>query len=124
MTDRIAGIAARTGAVAVGVWLMAAPAVLGYAGAAETNDRIVGPLAGAAAFIAAWAITRPLRWLTVPLGAWLLAAAFLLDYPTAGLVSAAASGALLIVTAPVAGADPPRFAGGWRSLLPRRAIGD
>lgn len=123
MSDRVAGAAARAVAVAVGVWLMVAPAVLGYTGAAETNDRIVGPVAASAAFVAAWAVTRPLRWITLPLGGWLLVAAFVLDYPAAGTVSALASGAVLVATAPIAGAEPPRFAGGWRSLLPGREVG-
>jgi hypothetical protein len=41
----------------LGMWLMAAPAVLGYIGPARTNDRIIGPLAAGAALIAIWETT-------------------------------------------------------------------
>ena len=51
---------------------MASPAVLDYADPARANDRIIGPLVASMAIIAIWDITRPLRWVNVILGAWLL----------------------------------------------------
>jgi hypothetical protein len=44
--------------VAVGIWLMAAPAVLGYAGTPATSDRIAGPVVAAIGIVAASTVTR------------------------------------------------------------------
>jgi hypothetical protein len=43
----------------LGIWLMAAPTILGYGGPARTNHQIVGPLAVSCAVIALWEVTRP-----------------------------------------------------------------
>lgn len=45
---------------ALGVWLIAAPAAIGYAGSARINDGIFGPLVASIAVIAIWEATRPL----------------------------------------------------------------
>ena len=63
--------------VILGVWLMAAPDVIGYTGPARTNDRIIGPLAVSCAVIALWEVTRPMRWGNLALGVWLLLVAIL-----------------------------------------------
>jgi hypothetical protein len=84
-------LVARVVAVAAGIWLMAAPAVLGYTDTtAADNDRIVGPIAGALAFVACWQVVSALRWATVPLGAWLVLAPDVRD----------------------------QFGGGWRTVRP------
>ena len=41
------------GVTAVGIWLMAAPAVFGYGGAAAASDRMVGLIVAAIGFVAA-----------------------------------------------------------------------
>lgn len=108
-------------AVAVGVWLMTAPAVLGYTGTPASNDRIVGPIAISVAIIAMWEVVRGVRLVNVVLGAWLAAAAFVLGYPTAGMVSAALSGVTLLVTSVPETGTKHRYGGGWRSLVgPKR----
>lgn len=68
----------------VGLWLMAAPWVLGYVEvpAALWNDRIVG---GAVIILAGIRVLNPTRftflsWLNLILGLWLLAAPFVLRY--------------------------------------------
>lgn len=105
-------------AVAFGIWMMAAPAVLGYSGAAATSDRIVGPTAAAAAWIAATPVTRSTRWVNVPLGAWTLISPLLLNHPTDAAVHAVVSGIALIVTALVIEPMPrSKFGGGWKALL-------
>jgi hypothetical protein len=81
--------------VAVGIWLMAAPAVLGYAGTPATSDRIAGPVVAAIGIVAASTVTRGLRWANLAPGLWLVAGPALLGSPAAALVSS----------------------GGWRSLL-------
>ena len=59
---------------------MASPAVLDYADPARANDRIIGPIVASMATIAIWEVTRPLRWVNVVLGAWLLIAPWLLGH--------------------------------------------
>lgn len=74
--------------VLAGIWLILAPAVLGYTGLDQAvwNDRVVG----VAVFILAMArIAAPVRfevisWINFVLGAWLVVAPFLLAYTVVG----------------------------------------
>lgn len=109
--------------IAVGVWLMAAPAVLGYSGvsdAASASDRIIGPLLISSAIAAIWPEIRPLRWINAVLGAWLLvgvpAAAVVVDWPLEGIVSSVLSGAVALTMARIRGEIDSEFGGGWRSI--------
>ena len=102
---------------ALGLWLMAAPAVLGYGGAAETNDRIVGPIIAMFAIIAWWEATRPVARWTVPLGAWLCLAPWVLGYAaTAPKVQSLVVGLCVIGLALVRGTIKHRYGGGWAAL--------
>lgn len=56
--------------VALGLWLMAAPAVLAYGGAAATSDRIAGPIIASIAAVAVWDATRVVGRANALLGAW------------------------------------------------------
>lgn len=113
-------IAAAAG-VAAGVWMMAAPAVLGYAGPAATSGRIVGPTAAALAWIARSEVTRSLRWGNVALGAWAALAPLFLDHSAAAGAHGVAGGTLLIVSSLAMGDVPSRsYGGGWKALLPPR----
>lgn len=110
-------------ATALGVWLMVAPAVLGYARPASDSDRLVGPLIAAFSFVAASGVTRPLRWVNLPLGAWLLLAPWVLGgYSTAATINSLVVGVAVIGLALVKGTVKDRFGGGWSSLLPGRRI--
>ena len=68
------GVWARLVNAGLGLWLMAAPAVLGYGAPAEINDRIAGPIAATFAIIAITGATRPARRVNAAVGAWLLIA--------------------------------------------------
>lgn len=117
---------ARIVAIAGGVWLMVSPAVLGYVEtAAETSDRIVGPVAAAFSFVAIWGIARALRWTTVPLGAWCVVAPWVLGFPTDAAISSTLVGVLFVGTAFVRGEVNERYGGGWMSLRDRwPSVGD
>jgi hypothetical protein len=112
---------ARLVAVAAGVWLMFAPAVLGYEGAAETNDRIFGPIGAALAFVAIWQVVRAVRWGTLPVGIWLVAAPLVLGYDhTEAIISSIIAG-LVMATSTFFGTQVTgSFGGGWRSVFPSR----
>ena len=100
----------------LGVWLMAAPDILGYDGAAALNDHILGPVIATLAAVAAWEATRPLRWGNLPIGLWLIVAPWLLGYETVPLLNSTAVGLLLVATCTVRGRIRQRFGGGWSAL--------
>lgn len=102
--------------VVVGLWLMAAPAVLDYGDPAATSDRIAGPLLAAMAFLAVFQITRGLRWANVPVGAWLVAAPWILGFPGDATVSSMLAGLAALILAPTGSTDQNRYGGGWIAL--------
>lgn len=107
---------ARVPAIVAGVWLMFAPAVLGYGDPAAVNDRIFGPVAASVAFVALWPVVRELRWLNVPVALWLFLAPVVLTYDdVAAVVSTELVALVLAVTTPLGPSDE-RFGGGWSSL--------
>ena len=101
---------------AVGIWLMAAPAVLGYGAPAATNDRLVGPIAASFAIIALWEVTRPVRRVNLGLGVWLIAAPLVLGYGTLPAVNSVIVGVLLTGLSLVRGEVTGQFGGGWRTV--------
>lgn len=102
--------------VVAGLWLMLAPSVLGYDGAAATSDRVAGPAMAATAFLAIFAITRGLRWFNLAVGAWLVAAPWLLDFPVDATVSSMVCGVAALVLAPRGAPDQSMYGGGWVAL--------
>jgi hypothetical protein len=106
-------------AFAIGIWLMLAPELLGYRGAARINDLVVGPIAASFACVAMWEVGRGLRWVNLVLGAWLAASPLVLG---AGL-NQALSGLALCALSLVRGRLKRRCGGGWRSLFSRAAEG-
>lgn len=100
----------------LGVWLMAAPAVLGYGGAAAINDRIVGPLGASFAIIAIAGVTRPVRRVNAVLGFWLLVAPWLLGYPNVAAVNSMLVGIAAFGLSFVRGTVKDEFGGGWSVL--------
>ncbi len=110
---------ARLVGVAAGVWLMFAPAVLGYGGVPENNDRIFGPIGAAFAFVAIWEVLRPMRWGTLPVGVWLVAAPLVLGYDDTGaVISSIAAGAVMAASTFFGARVSASFGGGWRSIAP------
>lgn len=83
--------------MALGLWLMSAPAVFGTDSPAADSDQLVGALVLTTAAIATAEVIRPVRWLNLLFGAWLLAAPWLLGgYTTGAQWNAAAVGLALI----------------------------
>lgn len=107
---------ARLISATLGIWLMAAPAVLGYGGAAETNDRIVGPMIATFAIVAISGVTRPLRWVNTALGVWLMFAPILLGYASPANIADPVVGAAVALLSLYRGKVEDRFGGGWSAL--------
>lgn len=105
---------------ALGVWLMAAPAVLAYDGTPADLHRILGPVAAAFAIVASWAVTRPVRWANVPIGLAVAGAPLFVGHDPSAAIAAVATGLALAALSPVGDADPSRFGGGWSSLVSHR----
>lgn len=102
---------------AIGVWLMAAPAVLGYGGAAALNDRIVGPIVATFAVVAASEATRGARWVNLPIGLWMILSRWILGSPTSARLNGMAVGPMLLTFALVRGRIEEQFGGGWAILF-------
>lgn len=103
---------------ALGIWLMAAPAVLEYGEPAMTNDRICGPVAATFAVIAWWEATRSVRWVNLPLGLWLVLAPWILGYSeTSTVVNSVAVGLVMAACSTVRGTVEKRYGGGWSAAF-------
>jgi hypothetical protein len=68
----------RTASIAVGLWLMFAPAVLGSEANAAASDNLVGALVVTVAVISTAEVIRAFRWLNVLFGLWLVIAPWIL----------------------------------------------
>ena len=100
----------------LGVWLMAAPGVLGYEGIARDHDHIVGPVVATFACVAIWEATRPLRWVTFVGGLWMLAAPWLLSFPSDATINAMVVGIAVALLSLTGRKITHSFGGGWSAL--------
>lgn len=116
-------VLSRLAATAIGVWLIAAPAVLGYASeTAGDVHRLLGPVAGGAAFIAVWEVVHAVRWVTVPVGV-LLVVWPVVGFPAEAAVNSVVSGLAVAALAFAGGPPEGRYGGGWGAVWedrPRR----
>jgi len=83
--------------IALGLWVMASPAIFGTAGNAAHSDHIVGALVVTVTMVALADVGRIARFVNVLFGAWLIAAPWLVGGgTTASTLSGVVVGALLI----------------------------
>ncbi|HEU4682184.1 MAG TPA: SDR family oxidoreductase [Gemmatimonadales bacterium] len=101
---------------ALGLWLMAVPQLLGYAGPTAVSEYIVGPIIATIGLVAAWEAMREFRWANLPFGFWLSIAPWLLGAPKAVILNDLAVGIALLAFAPAGGVVRGRYGGGWSSL--------
>jgi hypothetical protein len=105
-------------AAGIGMWLMAAPAAIGYEGTAAADvDRILGPIAASIAIIAIFQATRNVRRANFLLAGLLLLAPFALGYPLAAAVNSVACGLIIGGLSFVRGRITKANGGGWRALI-------
>lgn len=110
-------MSARILAIIAGLWLEAAPAVLGYDGVAAKADRVVAPLIVGFVVVAIAEVTRPLRWVSVVLGGWLVIQAWTFGYPLIGAISATVVGLITVGCGVVRGTLRQSYGGGWSALV-------
>ena len=103
-----------------GIWLTAAPQVVGYRDPAQSAHHILGPLIATIACISWSEAVRPLRWVNVGLAVVLAALALIPPFaaPAATLVALPTAAAIAALSA-LAPPGRARFGGGWRAVLGR-----
>jgi len=105
--------------IAIGVWLTFTRIAFDSSGAMANSDHLIGALVVTFAIMAFAEVARAVRFVIIPLGAWLIAAPWLLDGVTSawapwnGLVS----GALLMVLALPRGRVKDSYAGWDRFIV-------
>ena len=116
MLDKLRNAWAQVLTAFLGIWLMAAPTVLGYGGLVSPIHRIVGPVTAAFAIVAISPHMRPLRWMNLPLGGALVVSPFLVDAGTAATLNGVVVGLAVVGLGFVRGEVTESFGGGWSSL--------
>ena len=111
---------AQVAGLVLGVWLMAAPAVLNYAGSPASDlHRVAGPVIASLGLIAMWEATVGVRWPNALLGVGLALAPLLVAHVQAATVTGVSAGVLLASVTPIGGGTRHRIGGGWWSLVGR-----
>lgn len=104
--------------VALGIWLMLAPSVLGFDGAPETIDRLIGPLVVLGGLLAIRDVTRSARYLLFLPALFLVLAPWFLHYqPGVALTTGSLTGIAISICAAIPGRRHERIGGGWLALL-------
>jgi len=102
---------------ALGIWLMFSPAVFGTQAGAADSDHLVGALITAVAVIVMAEVIRAGRFLNVLLGAWIIAAPWLLSGPgTTARWNDVLAGAIVILLSLPRGPVREQYAG-WNRLI-------
>ncbi|WP_276255566.1 vitamin K epoxide reductase family protein [Halomontanus rarus] len=100
-------------AMALGVWLMLSPTVFGTTGLMADSSHLVGSLVVSFTVIATGEPARAVRFLNVPLAAWIVVAPWLLaGVPTIAAVNATVAGILVLAASFPRGPIEDRY-GGW-----------
>ena len=103
--------------IALGIWLMAAPAVMEYSGAARLNHQIVGPIIATFAWIAAAECTNGLRRANLPLGVWLMISPLVIAHDGVTVsMNAVMCGVAVAALSSIRRSIRTRLGGGWRVL--------
>ena len=101
-------------AAAIGAVLMLTRLLFGTSGAMANSDHVVGALTITVAVIATAEVARPLRFINIALGVWLIAAPWVLAGATApGFVASIASGLALVVLSLPRGRRSPEHYASW-----------
>ena len=104
---------ARIPSLVIAIWLMFVPAVLDESHAMTVSNRVVAPIAISAAVIAFGSSTRAVRFVHLPLAAWLLVSAVVLGAPAATRLVVALTAVALAIAAVPGGQAGGDYGGGW-----------
>ncbi|MFA9503301.1 vitamin K epoxide reductase family protein [Natrinema sp. H-ect1] len=110
------------GAMALGAWLMLSPTVFGTTGLMADSSHLAGSLIVSFTVIATAEPARTVRFLNVPLAAWVAVAPWLLDgVPTLAAINAGVAGALVVLLSVPRGSFEDRY-GGWEEYATLRTF--
>lgn len=102
---------------ALGIWLMAAPYLVGEPGSAAADSSVLaGALVTTVAGVAVAEVTRVARFLNIPLAVWIAVAPWLLGAPLPAGISAVVVALVLLVTSLPRGAIRERY-GTWQPFV-------
>ena len=103
---------------AVGLWVMIAPAALGYSGTTAAKLAwLVGPLVFTFAWVALSGVLRALQWANVALGLALAIGGLAVAAGSLDAVNHLACGVLVALLSIRRGARRHSYGGGWRALV-------
>jgi hypothetical protein len=105
----------------LGLWLMAAPDIIGYSGRAADNDNIIGPVIASFSIIALSGCTRSISMYNLPLGIWLFLAPWFLGYEDrSATFNDMAVGFLITGFSFFKRKTNKQYGGGWSALWKQR----
>ena len=105
------------GAMALGFWLMLSPTVFGTQGLLADSSHLVGALVVSFTVIATGEPARAIRFVNIPLGAWVAAAPWLLGAPMVAAWSGIAVGVLLILVSIPRGTIRDEYGEWWPQYI-------
>ncbi|MGD9689875.1 MAG: hypothetical protein AB7K52_09510 [Phycisphaerales bacterium] len=103
-------------AIGCGLWLMASPDVLALARPAAVSAWVAGTLAVTTSTVALWEATRPMRWMTVLIAAWLVAAPLCIEHEWVSGVNSVLCGTVIGLLSCRRGPLTHSFGSGWAGL--------
>jgi len=101
----------------IGLWVMLAPAMLGFGKTASDHSYVVGPLVITFAIAAIWEVNRSARYLNIPAGLWLAASAILFSFSGPAFWNSLICGIAICLLSLIKGKITGKYGGGWRSLF-------
>jgi uncharacterized membrane protein len=102
---------------AIGLWLMASPAAIGFAGYSRADMRLTGPIVFTLSVLAVWPATRWFARLNAFAGFWLMIGGILLQAPHMLQLSNILFGAVLVALAVFPGNTARQIGNGWIGIL-------
>lgn len=102
---------------AIGLWLMATPAAIGFAGYSRADMRVVGPIIFTLSILAVWPATRWFARLNAFAGFWLMIGSILLEAPLLLLLPNIVLGAAIVALAVFPGDNARQVGDGWIGIL-------
>jgi hypothetical protein len=103
----------------LGIWITAAPDVLGIPEPVRWMYHVIGPLVASFGVIAIAEVTRAARWANAPLGLVLMGTLVFPDQPLEWCLNSLACGAAITGLAFFRGRAKNPFGGGWEALWRR-----
>ncbi len=103
--------------VVIGLWLMASPAAIGFAGYSRADMRITGPIVVVLSVLSIWPGTRWFARLNAFAGGWMMIGPILLQAEHLLLFSVILLGAIIVALAVFPGDAAPQIGGGWIGIL-------